>query len=275
MNKIKVVANGEYQINVNQNIIVNDYTKSSEVNKEWLFIYVPSNMDETLDLKLCNTNTKEKIYILLDDNSKLDLFMIANKQLPSNYEFKFIIKDNSELVVNKFYYGNGHHEKLIIDLIGYKSKVYYNLSTVTKDKQKYIMNINHSNQETVSIINNRGITINNTALELEINGYILKGMKKSVMEQTSKIITLGENYSVIKPNLFIDENDVSVRHGASIGSFQKESIFYLQTRGLSKANCYQLLMQAFILSILKITEEKKKELLQIVNIGGENHECSK
>lgn len=269
MNKIKVRGSKQFELKVNSNIVVNDYSKAKDIKEEWLFIYIPSKVTESLTIDLSETKANVKICLKLDSNSELDLFMISNEKIAGNIEFKFIIKDYSTLKVNKFYYVGKLHEQLTIMLAGYQSKVYYNFSTITNAKQKYFLNVYHQQPETVSIINNRGITKGDTALELEINSYIPTGMKDSIIKQTSKIITLGENYSVIKPNLFVTENDVLVSHGASIGRFLDSELFYLQTRGIVEEECYYLLMQAFIFSILTISKEQKQQIKNIIKEGGE------
>ena len=47
----------------------------------------------------------------------------------------------------------------------------------------------------------------------------------AVLNQENKIITMGDNNSEIRPNLYIDEFDVEARHSAIIGKFDKNEIF--------------------------------------------------
>lgn len=49
-----------------------------------------------------------------------------------------------------------------------------------------------------------------------------------------------------KPQLNIENNDVACSHGSSTGALDKEQLFYLQTRGLTKKDATKLLVDAFI-----------------------------
>ena len=51
-----------------------------------------------------------------------------------------------------------------------------------------------------------------------------------------------ENKCIIKPNLFIDEEDVVANHSALIGTFSSDEIFYLMSRGISKEESFNLLL---------------------------------
>jgi Fe-S cluster assembly scaffold protein SufB len=87
---------------------------------------------------------------------------------------------------------------------------------------------------------------------MEVNGTVRKGCINSILDQGSKIITLGENNSIIKPNLYIDEYLVEARHGASIGKFNKDQIFYLNSRGIDELESHRLLTKGFLFNHLNI-----------------------
>ena len=56
-----------------------------------------------------------------------------------------------------------------------------------------------------------------------------------------------DNLCIIKPNLFIDEEDVSANHSALIGTFKAEEVFYLMSRGISKKEADSLLTRGFLM----------------------------
>ena len=53
-----------------------------------------------------------------------------------------------------------------------------------------------------------------------------------------------------KPQLNIENNDVACSHGSSTGALDKEQMFYLQTRGLTKEESKKLLVDAFINEVM-------------------------
>ena len=59
------------------------------------------------------------------------------------------------------------------------------------------------------------------------------------------------------PLLQIDEFDVEANHGASIGAIDDEDLYYLMSRGLTKAQSEQLIVSGYMQPILsKMNEEQ-------------------
>lgn len=158
----------------------------------------------------------------------------------------FDIESDAHLIINKFYNEEEVSEELTFNLNGVNSRIDYNFSTLSYCNQKYILNINHNNKYTSSNVINRGVVKNDSSLVFEVNSKVEKGNKKSILNQESKIIIMSKNNSIIKPNLFIDEFDVDARHAASIGKFNKDDIFYLMSKGISKEQSINLLINGFL-----------------------------
>ncbi len=65
--------------------------------------------------------------------------------------------------------------------------------------------------------------------------------------QLSNAILLSEKAEMdTKPELEIYADDVKCSHGATTGQLDEEPLFYLRSRGLSKSEARQLLIQAFV-----------------------------
>lgn len=171
------------------------------------------------------------------------LINVSEKTLDN---FEFNLEENSSLVINKMYNEKDICEEINVNLNGFNSKVNYNFSTLTYNNQKYVININHNNKNTISNIINHGVVMNDSKLEFIVNATVKKGNNKSVLNQESKIIVMGENNSIIKPNLFVDEYDVEAIHAATIGKFSKDDIFYLMTKGINKEDAINLLINGFL-----------------------------
>lgn len=70
--------------------------------------------------------------------------------------------------------------------------------------------------------------------------------------QLAKALLLSRSAEAdIKPELEIYADDVKCSHGAAIGELDEAQLFYLMTRGLSKDEARQLLIQAFFAEILE------------------------
>jgi Fe-S cluster assembly protein SufD len=56
--------------------------------------------------------------------------------------------------------------------------------------------------------------------------------------------------SITRPELEIEADDVKAAHGATVGRLDEEELFYLQTRGISRADSMALLARAFVQEVL-------------------------
>lgn len=165
----------------------------------------------------------------------------------SRFEYQeFNLDENAHLIINKMYAGKEIHENITINLNGVNSRVDYNFSTKVYSDEKYVINVNHNNKSTISNVINHGVVMNDSHLLFEVNSSIKKGNSKSKLNQESKIIVMSKNNSIIKPNLFIDEYDVDAVHSATIGKFNKDEIFYLMTKGITKEESINLLINGFL-----------------------------
>ena len=52
---------------------------------------------------------------------------------------------------------------------------------------------------------------------------------------------------MIKPNLLIRNYDTFSKHAAYIGEFNKDKMFYLMSRGISKIDATKLMMEALLI----------------------------
>ena len=89
-------------------------------------------------------------------------------------------------------------------------------------------------------------------------------MNDSILNQDNKIMIMGNGKSSIEPNLFIEDDVIEARHGASIGKFSEDELFYLETRGISREIGYELLIKGFLLNHLIIEDDVLEELEGIV-----------
>ena len=53
------------------------------------------------------------------------------------------------------------------------------------------------------------------------------------------------------PTLEINANDVKASHGATVGNLDKDEIFYLMSRGLTKSSAEKLIINGFFAPVLK------------------------
>ena len=188
--------------------------------------------------------TKEGIYkLILDKDTTINI---------KNYNIKIylVTKNNIKITLNvlnstTIYNITEDCVKVNINIYNNAKLDFYEM-TVTDRKITNEVNIYHQNKETISNITCHGISYGNGDLKFIINGYIKKGMINSVCNQSSRIINLDKGKSSIKPNLFIDEFDSTSNHSAYTGPFDDKLLFYLETKGISKREAFNLLLKGFL-----------------------------
>ena len=67
-----------------------------------------------------------------------------------------------------------------------------------------------------------------------------------MVNQDNRIYTFNQNHCIINPVLLIENNDITANHSAFIGNFDEEAVFYLMSRGITKSECYHLLVKGFL-----------------------------
>ena len=109
----------------------------------------------------------------------------------------------------------------------------------------------HRAKETSSQITSYAIAKDQAKISLNNNTTIEKGASGSSAKQTIKGLNLSPSGLITaNPNLFIDENDVIAHHGATIGSLNKDDLFYLMSRGLSLAEAAKIIVLGFLQPLL-------------------------
>ena len=96
--------------------------------------------------------------------------------------------------------------------------------------------------------------------------FVYEDAQKTDAKQTNQALLLSRTATInTKPQLEIFADDVKCTHGATVGQLREESVFYLQSRGIPKAEAEALLVYAFAAEVLlKITIPGVREILEKV-----------
>ena len=94
--------------------------------------------------------------------------------------------------------------------------------------------------------------------------FVYEDAQKTDAKQTNQAILLSNTASInTKPQLEIFADDVKCTHGATVGQLREESMFYLRSRGIPKAEAQALLVFAFAAEVLaKVTIPGVREILE-------------
>lgn len=201
-------------------------------------------------------------YVKDDIKSKIYLHGVNNS---FDGEINYYLDSDSNLDINKFSFNSKGKVIENIYLNGKGSCVRYNFSSVIYGENYYKIKVFHNNSNVCSYINNNCIGNDNSEIVFDIDSILEKGNVSCEMDQTTKIMCLGDVKAKICPNMYIDEEDVKARHGSVIGRFSDDDIFYIMSRGIDYGDAIILLIKGFILSNLKIDSERIKEIVDILS----------
>ena len=217
-------------------------------------------------IEIINSNNIN-IDFLIDDNVDVKLFILSkNNKLISNVSYN--LGKYSNLVVYQFYCNDSVVEDINVNLNGEYSKYKCGLSSVVRDKEEYNIVINHNNHNVNSYISNKCIGYDGGDIKFNIDSILDKGNIDCVMDQSTKILVLGDVNTSINPNMFIEEDSVEARHGSVVSGISVDDIFYLMSRGIDKVSAVDLLSRGFILSNLDVDSELENVIVDCIkNVG--------
>lgn len=256
MNKIKIGK--EVKINTDDKVNIELEDENKFLNVKSIKIKVLGDTD--IIIECSEVNNKYDIYINILENVKVNIFEIK-KGKEYKFQYKYYLEKNSYLRVEKVNDGKEIKEMTLINLNGENSKVDYYLKTISKQNEKYNFLVYHNAKNTISNIVNNGVNILDGILEFNVSGFVPNGITGCDVSQSGRIINTTKNTCTIKPNLFIDENDVMANHSALIGTFNEEEIFYLMSRGINKTEAENLLTKGFLLKDLKFYQKEIEKLI--------------
>lgn len=230
-------------------------------------IDVNSDSLYTINLKAEHTGN---VIIILDGNGSLDLnvyvgansywhyLLVNNSNESLNIEENIYVKDYGNVVCSYSLLNNGNHaHHTYFQMIGSHSEVVMNAAVMCSHKLKWLTKANHLNTYSKAILNSSAILLEEGYLELEVIGYIEKGMRKSETHQFTKVLNLGKTMKgIVYPKLLIDENDVKASHAATIGKPNPEEIYYMRSRGISENEVLKLIIRGYLMPITDDIEDE-------------------
>lgn len=179
-------------------------------------------------------------------------------------ECEYEINDNSELTVVVYASGKKSVEgKVVVHIAGTNSIVnIYGIFVTSGECEVRLHTVQHhtasvttSNLLIKSVLREHAKFIYDGAIRVE-----KEGQKTDAYQRNENLLLSSDAYAQSKPSLEILANDVRCTHGATIGTIDKEQLFYLATRGVSESEGRNLIVEGFLNSVLtKISDPKKVE----------------
>lgn len=171
------------------------------------------------------------------------------------------ILDGAEFILNLFDIDETTKHKIHLTAFN-NSKVTVNASFIAIDNYDLEIDATINGASSTTDVNIRGIN-ESSDVNIILNGNASAKAKNSIINEYAKIINASDKSNTLVPNLIVNTNEVVANHGVSIGLINDEELFYLMSKGITKASAIKLIEEGFILSIMdgEVREKIKNVLL--------------
>lgn len=178
--------------------------------------------------------------------------------LNDNNDIKFNLAHHDMVVLNYFC---DNQQNININIVQtYNTYFVLNLTGIINEACTINIINNISGNNNTSIINVRALGNADAIINVEVK--VSDGTANNKTIQNLKGIN--ENGSLtILPIFEIDTNNVDAEHFVTVGPYDKNTLFYLQSKGISLESAYKLLQKSFLYSLFS------DEFLEIINKKGD------
>ncbi len=221
--------------------------------------YVKIKIEAQADvhLFLVTAETEEPIYLDIDqgENSQLHFTIIkypgyASWQLLS---YRVKVAANASFNVQTLNLESSAYSVGQIFLTGEGASADTNSAIFVDswDEIRVDTTIEHLARNTTSNIYNHGVVRAEGYGMFAGRTFIEKGATGSYGDQESRFLMLDPTAKAdTYPVLLIDENELKAGHAASIGQLDEESLYYLQSRGMSRTQAEQLVTSGYLQPVI-------------------------
>lgn len=229
--------------------------------------------------------SEEKITLRAEENSTLTVFMQLGGAGKLSVKTELDIKKNAKIRLVQFLntkdggmlYNtvsgnaaeNGSAELIriivgggdvyaddMIELIGNGSSFRNDIGYLVQKKQKLDMNlvVNHFGQKTACEIKADGALKDNAEKVFRGTIDFKNGSADSTGDELETVLMLGENaVNKTVPVILCAEENVQGNHGATIGELDEATLFYLESRGISREDAENMMARAAVERVAKLS----------------------
>ena len=239
-------------INISNDYIINSPKLFIEIHEDAEFELIENHVGEKSSLYTSNS----MIEILVNKNSKLSHYRLLEDNDESIHLNTTRIKlmENAHVESNAFSKGT-KLSRYDLKIITVSENSYSELNglyfTSKKQHLDTYINIDHIAPHCTSRINYKGIL--NDESHAIFGGTVLvrEGAIKTDSLQSDKNLVLSPKAEIdSKPSLYIYVDDILAGHGATAGNIDENTVYYMQSRGLSLELASKMLISGFAMEII-------------------------
>jgi Fe-S cluster assembly scaffold protein SufB len=216
---------------------------------------IAGDSDVNIVLNYDNEIISNETYVL-QKGAKLKINTIATPSRLKYINRQFYLQDNAQLNCSIDVSSNGLFEmRNFYNLEGYGSSVSERGAFILHNKEtaRMFTQLNHIGQNTKGDSHMRGVLFGNASASIEGMAKIFLNAKGTDSYLNQHAMLLSKNAKAYTfPSLEIENNDVKAKHSASVSQIDEEQLFYMMSRGLSRADTIKEIISGFLASTIDI-----------------------
>lgn len=127
------------------------------------------------------------------------------------------------------------------------AKVRINCLGSAQQKFKFVTEQNHLYSKTSSCLRIKTVLLDGSSLNCKSKVFVDQSLQEIFASQINKNLLIGPDAFVLTtPQLEVLSDNVKCKHGATIRTLDDEQLFYINSRGLSKKQSSDLLINGFL-----------------------------
>jgi Fe-S cluster assembly protein SufD len=264
--KVKMKENKNNHSNNHSNNQNNDtQMKHNQRSKINIITIVDRAEDTEISTKENSTNiimitniASRNLKLSCGRNSKVKYIELNNSNNSNNIKRELYLEKSAVLDFYNIYLGTKNQKSDTVAELDEKSEISVkNIFISDSQEHSHDLKVIHKQRESKSSLESRGV-LSNSKMNLKGLIKIEENADESQGYQKSDLLILNDSTAVSIPDLEIKNNNVKCSHGSSISRLDREKIFYLETRGLDEKSAKDVMINAFLSSILENLEEDEK-----------------
>lgn len=171
--------------------------------------------------------------------------VIKEKDLDVNNDYTINIAPNSSLDYYKYNKALTSNIKVTINMLDKSILNYhYSFECLKPCKITILSNIIGDNNQSNIRIN--GVTNKKGSCDIIASATIKKKTIGNEINEDIRVLKLNNEESIIKPNLIVNTHDIKATHNTICKAVDNQSMFYLMSKGISKAKAIKLIKTGFL-----------------------------
>jgi len=178
----------------------------------------------------------------ITENTSLDVLLTGDAS--GKHDIDYHVSSKSQLDIGIVDLSQGDLEVNLTVRLSRGSSCNINLATVCQEGKVKNVSVNtiHDEGDTFSRTKMAGVNLGNGTLRFLGTSDVVNGAHGSDTRQEGRITNLSEgSRSECSPALLIKDNEVNASHGAAVGAYDPEAMYYLMSRGLTESESRKLI----------------------------------